>query len=218
LGEVSDTAATEVQGVLYSGVVDNFQVTKIESSNPLLKGEAVPMPEEQRKELGAKIGYRIQVSLSPGLPVGTIREKLSIETDARGGANFTVNVHGRRPGPVRIMAMPGSRWYAEDMQLPLGRFPAAAGAKATLSLFVTGLGDRELEFQEVESDPAFLRVRLEPDPKFQVEGQKRYFLHVEVPPGMPPANRVRDNAAKFKVKTNHPDAERIEISVQYLSL
>lgn len=218
VGEISDETPTKVSGVLHSAIQEEFKVLSIDSSHELLTAEAVPMTEDEMKEVGAKSGYNILVTLATGLETGRFHGQLTIRTDVGDGTNFAVSVNGRRPGPITIWPLRGVTWIAEANLLELGKFSSRKGSSAKLQLFISGLGEKEFELVDIQADPDFLKVTLTPDPSFKVGDRRRYYLTFEVPAGSPAFSAVGKSPAKVIVKTNHPEAEKLEFRVRFVSL
>ncbi len=216
--DISDKTPTERTGVLYSAILDEFKVLGIESSHKLLTAEATPLREEELKNLNAKSGYSIRATLAPGIEAGGFRLQLTIRTDVRDKTNFVVYLTGNRPGPISILPMAGVIWHGAAHILELGQLNSREGRKAELLLYVSGLGEKELEFVDVQTNPKFLKVTLTPDLNLRAATKKRYRLTFEVPPGSPPGSWVRGSSAKVTVKTNHPEVDTLEFFVRFVSL
>jgi len=221
IGDVTGRDDVQVAGFIYSGVLEDFKVESIESSNPLLQAEAVPVPEEELQQHKAKSGYKITASLSPGMPVGKFKETLTIKTDIKDNekaSKLEIAVEGTRQGPVQIIPTPGVRWNPQSLALDLGQFPASKGASATLSLFVLSPDEKsEFKFESVDSTVPAVEVSLKPDESAQTGSRRRYELTFSVPPGAPPQAHRAKGAAKVNVKTNHPEAGEMKFFVEFIS-
>ncbi len=167
IGDVTGRDDVEVAGYIYSRLLDDFKIESIESSNPLLQAEALPVGEEELKEQDAKAAYKIKASLSPGMPVGKFKETLTIKTDIKDNekaAKFEIPVQGTRQGPIQLIPTPGVRWNPEAFSIDLGQFAASEGASATLSLFVIDPDkDTEFKFESVDSTVRGVEVELKRD-------------------------------------------------------
>ncbi len=213
-----------VEGTMFSGILDKFNVVGFEYATPLMKAEAEPLPVEALKDFKGKCGYVIKVSLEAGTPVGTFTYPLVIKTDIPkvtedlkpdGTLDLLVNISGRRSGPLSIF---GKYWNEEYVTFDFGSFEAAKGRKIELNMFVIDAPEAGLNFTSVECDPPELKVELRPDPNFKGKS-RRYFLDLEYPPHSPLATRTHDsqNMGRIKVKTNHPGASEIEYRVQMIA-
>lgn len=221
LGMISEGAPTTITGTVHSVILDKFAITGFETSSPLLSAEATPLSADELQELdpAAKCGYRVQAMLEPQMPVGRFRESVTVKTDAKGDNDFPLQIYGSRPGPLQFVKMPGYDWYPEDLAMSFGRFKASEGKKGTILLIVQGMEGQSFEFTDVQADPDFLKLSLEPNDPNNTGARQSYRLTVEVPPGSPPLSRVRKaiGAGAFQIKTNHPQAPEIKLFAEFIS-
>jgi hypothetical protein len=221
IGDVTGRKDVEVAGYIYSRLLDGFDIESIESSNPLLKAEAIPIAKDELNEQEAKSGYKIKATVSSGMPVGKFKETLTIKTsikDNEKASKLEIPVEGTRQGPVQLIPTPGVRWNPASLSVDLGQFPASEGASAKLSLFVTDPdNEEEFKFESVHATPPAVEVELKPDESLQVGERQRYELTFRVPPGAPPQAHRAKGAVKVDVKTNHPEAREMKFYVEFLS-
>ncbi|HEX6986833.1 MAG TPA: DUF1573 domain-containing protein, partial [Planctomycetaceae bacterium] len=219
-GEVSGDTPIKVSGYVFSRILDDLAVESVESENPLLTASAEPMDAEKLREYEAKSGYRIDATLSPGIPVGKFNESLAVATNADDEEfrRIDMKVTGTRHGPIQVLPTPGVKWRSADWALDLGRFPAAEGASATVSMFVSDLPDgEELRFETVDAAEPYVEVDLARDESFDVNNRQRYDLTFRVKPGAPPATHRSRGAVKVNVTTNHPGAKSMKFYVEFIS-
>lgn len=228
LGELSDDLPAEnrvVSGQMYSRLIDNLKIVSVESNNPKIIPEYEPMSEDELKDKALKSGFKIKVKVEPGLAVGPINTRVVIKTEEtarKEGAKpetkeYVFHVRGTRTGPLTILSGPGVVWHPEVMAIDMEEFPAAEGHKSRLLIFVTGMGDKELELTKVDTDTPFLKVQLVRDTKFASTKKQRYDLYFEVPPGSPAVTKKRKDAARVTLLTNHPEAPELKFRVEMLS-
>lgn len=216
---ISDDKPAEVTGAVHSRILDEFSIIEpIESSHEHLSATAEPLDPPEREELGgAKSGYRIKAVVSPEIPVGRFNEELKIHVRYDDQERvFPIRVEGYRTGPIVFLPAGDVDWRPQHMAVDLGRFRASQGASATLVILVSGLGDKELKFEQVESDPDVVRasVTRDRDPTLETDGRKKYRLKFEVPPGSPGKSYLRKDAVKVRIRTNHPQAGEMKFSVE----
>lgn len=229
VGRIDDDETFRVSGTIVSRVLDKFSVTSIETSAPFLTAKAEPLTEEELADpaVRAKCGYRIRVSLSADVPIGTVRESLTVTTDARGGKEERITLRGYRTGPFRLLPSAGTSFHPEAMLIDFGSVDVAKGAKASLFAMVKGLGDEELEISNVKTDPTFLRVAVEPvnvgggksegeKPVTDKSKSKRYRLRFEIPPGSAPVTRQKTDPATVEFDTNHPEAKSLKFRINFV--
>lgn len=219
-GEVSGDTPIEVIGLIYSRIDENLQITAAESPNPLLTATVSPMSDEKLKEYEAKAGYQINATLSPGIPVGKFSEPLTITTNSKDKEfrKIEMKVTGTRHGPVQVLPTPGTKWTSSNWSLDLRRFPAADGAQATVSMFVSNLPEGEtLEFEKIDTPLPQVRLELKRDETFTAPNRQRYELLFRVDPGVAPAMHRGRNAVPVEVTTNHPDAKTMKFHLVFIA-
>ena len=91
----------------------------------------------------------------------------------------------------------------------------SASKEHTAGLLVICRGfDEEWKLEEVETEPSWLKVELEPAPG---EGDvRRYRLLLKFPSGLPSITRGSANPALLKLRTNHPDAEMLNLKAVFV--
>lgn len=222
LGTIEEGKPTTVSGLFLSPLHDEFKILEINSSHELLSAEAAPADAQSLESapvpINANSAYEVTVTLQPGVDVGPFRESISVRTDIPEVEEFTLYIEGTRKGPVHFLPTGNVKWYSNSKVLDLGKFPASQGKTARLSMFLTELPSEEVEILGVQSESKLVKVDFEPDRNFQAAGRKRYRLTVEVPPGGPPASRVRESSVKVNITTSHPDAPELTLCVQFISL
>lgn len=219
-GKVVGDTPIVVTGYVYSRLLDDLKIESARSENPLLTAVANPMSDEKLKEYDAKTGYEIVATLSPGIPVGRFNEPLTIETnvDDKSFQKIETTVTGTRQGPIEVLPTPGADWNAEHLMIDLGRFPAAAGASARVSMFVSHMPEGEtLVFEKVDSSVPDIHLNLKRDEAFDAPHRQKYELTFSVKPGATPAARRGAGMAKVEVTTNHPGAKSMKFRVQYIA-
>ena len=81
---------------VYSMDMPNMKVTKISTGRPeLFTAKQTPLTAEDRKQLQVPGGgYRIDLEIKPGLPLGRFSDTLVIETDHPLQKETKVSIHG----------------------------------------------------------------------------------------------------------------------------
>ncbi|VAX42582.1 hypothetical protein MNBD_PLANCTO02-191 [hydrothermal vent metagenome] len=211
---------------IYSSVLDQFQVTGLETKNKFMAAKKEKMTAEELKKHHAKSGYAIHVTISPKVPVGKITEELVIKTDLSKKEKdkeskkpiFTVYVKGTRSGPLRFQALPGVVFRRREMMIDMKTFQGSKGRAGKLQIIINKAGKTPFKIESVESDSDILKVTIKKDEKFKAKDRMRFFLRVEVPAGSPSVNHTRRNMSIITIKTNHPDAKEIRLRVSFLTL
>ncbi|WP_339733949.1 DUF1573 domain-containing protein [uncultured Gimesia sp.] len=244
LPTMSNSDPVSYSGSIHTKFMDEFKITEIESDSTGLKTSFKPLTPEELKEVDAKSGYSIDVTADPAkFPLGGFTKRLTVKTDIPndlkpakpeaehkhpeghdhkhepqpGNRTFVIQVSGNHTGPIRIVPTFGVHWNPQSMVLILGDFSAKEGKEVMLSMFVEGI-DQPLEILNQEISPDFLKFELKKDDSFQSKTKQRYVLKFAVPAGLPAVSFGRNNLAKVKLQTNHPNAKEIEFRVQFVSL
>lgn len=220
VGEVTGDVPAHLSGYLFSRLLDTFAIESITTTNPLLTVEAEPVPPEMLTDYEAKCGYRLRAKLAEGMPAGRISEKVVVKTDVKSEDydEITFQLVGTRRGPIQILPLPGTKWEPDVWAIDLGRFPAAKGKSAGVSMFVSGLpAGQELKFESVKTSEPYVTVELKRDEAFASENRQRYVLTFAVPPGGPVATHRTKGSVKVESTTNHPEASTMKFFVQFIS-
>ncbi len=171
--------------------------------------------EFMSKRALVKSGYEVTVTLPTILVVGRFRETVTIQTDLE-AQPIIVSFGGTRIGPVQILGTPGSGWNATSSLLHLGRFLAKDGKKAKLLIFVNKASE-DLKIVSSQATPAAIKFQLIKDEKFNGVGREKFDLIVEVPAGTDPIAVGDQNPGSLVLETNHPDAEKIKLDLDFTS-
>ena len=178
---------------VYSMDMGNMKVTKVSTGRPdLFKPTAVPMSEPERKQLHVPAGgYRVDLEIKPGLPLGQFAETLVIETDHPLLKEIQVAIRGYATGPIAIV----------PAKLSLRANGTVGG---TTSMSVNVRGGEDVIFTVLQKPGENVEVSVTP----YGDNQKgRYRLTVTVPPGTPPGRMDKD----LILHTTHPRASEIKI-------
>ena len=219
LGTISEGIPSSVSGTIHSSAVEDLELTSIETSSPLITATHTKLSESDLQELDpdAKAGYRLEVTVVPEMPIGSIKETVTLHVEADGSKTFPIEVRGTRSGPLRFLKMPGYEWYPESLAMSFGRFRASEGRKGNVLLIVHAMEGKAFEFTDVQVDPEFLKVSLQPNVPGDTGERQAYTVSIEVPAGSPPMSRVRKQSGKIRVQTNHPEAPEIRMHAEFIS-
>lgn len=213
--DIIDREPTKFFGYVFAPGMEDFQIEKIITSNPLLTAKYFKLSDTELKQVHLENGYRIDLELKQGVPLGQFSETLTIITNLKDVELLTVSVCTHRYGPITFLHIKNCGWKAGKRELDMGDFAASDGRISTLLLFVNNIGDKELKFRDIEVDPEYLKITFNPDDSYTGKGPKRYLLTVEIPPGSPRGIRRNESAAHVRLKTNHPDVPELTFHVRF---
>ena len=140
-----------------------------------------------------KGGYRVEINVKPGLPLGSFREEVIVETDHPREPELRLTVFGKVVGPITMI----------PEHLRMLNVNSSDGGRGEVTLIVRGL--RATQFS-VEHKPEKVKVDIAPT---DGTSQGKYRLTVTVPPGTPP-EEIED---QIVLKTDHPQAAVVTIPV-----
>jgi hypothetical protein len=173
-----------------------------------------PLAEDEiDKGIGAQSGVEMTVKLKSGLPLGPIAQTIRL-TSNYDLPPFEVPILGRIVGDITFV---GPKFRSDLNILSLNLIPRDEGARVTLRAIIKGdhRNDVQLEIESIEPQGALEATLGEPDRNEQVVTVP---LTIEVPRGAPAGSHLGaggSKAGRIIIKTNHPQAERIEIEVRF---
>lgn len=237
MGSLKSDGSAKMDGYIFSHVSDGLELTTVESSLPGLSFETAQLTQEEANALSAKMAaetaeppdphgnnaeperpeiksaVRVTVSADNQIPVGQFSIPITMHTTLESVPTVSIPVTGVRPGPYQFFPLPGTSYRHGSMLIDAGPLKASEEHTAGLLVICRGFND-ELKLTEVETDPSWLKVELEPAPG---DGDiRRYRLLLKFPSGMPPMFRTSANPATLKISTNHPDAKTLSLKAAFV--
>lgn len=215
---MTDTATQEVR--VESIRSDPLEIT---SAEPTIAGTAEffdveyePLAPEDLQIDGAKSGYRVRLTVKPGLRQGAIQQTISLATNLENMPTIDVPVQGIIDSDFAIIG--GRGWDSALRKVNLGRVQRDTGASRKLTIFVRGPQRNDIELQTPVVTPEQVKVTLG-DPVGKGEANSvQYPLTIEIPPGVPEMNHLGNDQGelgKITIETNHPDVPELEIHLQF---
>ncbi len=198
LAQVSNEDPTLTRIGVFSLDRPATKVTKVTTSRPsLITARAVPFGDEEKKVFKTASGYRIEVEIKPGMPLGRFQDELVIATDHPKRPETKVTITGNVTGPISVVP--------ERLRMP--NVVGQQGATRELTLLVRGAETTKFE---VAHKPDKVEVAITPSNTGETKG--RYLVTVKVPPGTAPG-WVDD---EIILKTDHPKASELKIPVSII--
>ena len=237
LGSMKVDGEAKVNGYVYSQISENLEVTKVECDHPGLKFEIKPLIAEHLMSLAARLmndaaeppdphgdnappeipdvksAAQIIVSANNQIPAGQFSIPVTIHTNQEETPTLSIAISGVRPGPYQFFPLPGTSYRHGGMLIDAGTISASKEHTAGVLVICRGFNE-ELKLEEVVAEPSWLKVELEPAPG---EGDvRRYRLLLKFPAGLPEVFRTMTNPATLKLRTNHPDAEILNLKAAFV--
>lgn len=205
--------------VLYSSAFDHFKVLGHEWSDPetadSFAAEFTPAAQEDLQRVGGRSGYRVNVHVKPGLPLGRFSQRLIMETDIEEQPPLEFPVKGTVIGEISVIGGSGE-WDPAKGLLKLGQIRSRKGTERKLRLIVRGV-DQPIEVKDVRvTPPEALAAHLG---ETETVGENFAIpLRIEVPPGSPATNCLgtgKDKFGEIFIETDHPRDPKVRILVQF---
>lgn len=180
---------------LYSPDRPETKITDVNTSKPdFFKTEVVPMSESELASGKLKAGWKVNLDVKPGFPIGQMREEVVIHTDHPHRPEVKVMVVGHVSGPVS----------ATPERIRMTSVKSKDGGSGEVKLNVRGGGEATFT---VADKPQNVDVAIEP---LDVKGQ--YRVKVTVAPGAP-AGLIDGDVV---LKSDLPNGGELKIPVVFL--
>jgi hypothetical protein len=158
-------------------------------------------------------GFRIDVDVKPGLPIGLLRRNLTVTFGMPDEVTVTLPIQGNVSGDL---ALAGPGWDATRQTLVLGTVSGRDGFKRRV--FLTAKGPhRDLVRPVVrEVVPESLHVTVGEGAAVGSGNALRFSMDLEVRPGSRPVNHLCSElgpAGRIVLETGHPDTPTLSIPV-----
>jgi hypothetical protein len=116
------------------------------------------MPDEQaRRDTEARGGYRLRITIKPGMPPGAFRERIVLKTNAEAAPKVELPIEGLVAGDVSIV---GFGWNAQAGVLSIGRVNRPQGAERSLVVIARGPHAKDIKIEPAEIVPELLKVEI----------------------------------------------------------
>ncbi len=204
------------QTLIYSQTWDRFELAAVRMSRRGMTCRIERAPAKELDPFQARSGYRVRVALPADMPDGRFAE--SVEFAARPAAPagpprpLELQIDGSVDGRVTIF---GPK-VDDHGVLRLGVLQEGQGARETMVMKVHDERPT-LVFRRVETDPAFMRVRVS-----AYQGPSAtvglYRIEVEIPREAPQCNFMGKDAGTIRLRTDHPRLRVIEWHVDFAKL
>jgi Protein of unknown function (DUF1573) len=195
LGEVSNDRVQEISLALFSPEYPGLKIKSVSTSKPnLIAAIPIPLTPKELEKMKAKGGYQIKLQIKPGMPLGTFREELVVETDHPDQPRYQLVLAGVASGPISLM----------PSILRMVAINGKQGGTGQLTMLVRE--GRPTSFTLIRK-PEKIEVSVAPNDTPTLKG--RYRLIVTVPPGTSPG--LIDDEIIFQ--TDHPKVGELKVPV-----
>jgi hypothetical protein len=195
-GAISNEESHKASVAIFSPDRPEMKITKVTTSRPdLMVAKSVPLTADECKQLQAKSGFKIDLELKPGMPLGQFHDELVIQTDHPQKPEVKISIAGNANGPIAVVP--------DNVRLP--NVTSKAGISKEIMLLVRG--GKTTSF-EVAYKPKNVEVEIAPNTDNPTL-KGRYRATLVVPPGATPG-WIHD---QIILKTDHPKASELKIPV-----
>lgn len=188
----------------------------IEDTAEFFDLELEPLAPEDLQIEGAKSGYRVRLTVKPGLRQGAIQQTIALATNLKNMPTIEIPVYGMVDSDFAIIG--GRGWDSATRKVAIGRVPRETGTTRKLTIYVRGPLRDEVELKPPVVTPEDVIVTLG-EPKGKGEAKSvQYPLTIEIPKGAPVMNRLGNDQGDLgliTIETTHPDVAKLEIHLQF---
>ncbi len=194
VGDISNDKPNEISLAVFSPEHPDLKIKTLTTSKPnLIVAKPVPLSAKELADIKTKGGYKVVVVFKPGMPLGSFREELVVETDHPDQPKLQFVLAGNATGPISLLPSV-LRMVANSKE----------GASGQLTMLVRE--GRPTNFKVLRK-PEKLEVSVAPNDTPTLKG--RYRLTVTVPPGTSPG--LIDDEIIFQ--TDHPKVSELKVPV-----
>ena len=166
----------------------------------------------------ATAGFSLKVTVKPGLPLGTFRQKLLLKTNYESVPEVEVPVVGMIDTDIAII---GRGWNSERNVLRIGTIENNVATTRKLLLVVRGPSREEVNFQVAEVFPKEIKVDLTKPEKINGGTAVKVEMNLEIPKHCRPMNHLGSKENKLgciTLKTGCKKTPEIKLYVQFAVL
>ena len=171
------------------------------------------LPDDKVNPNKGRSGWKVTITVSSGLPVGKVEQKVILETNIAERPRVTLTMRGRIVGDITVS---GRNWNEKTGVLNLGNVDGDRGAVFRANIIVRGPHQNDVSFRLLKVTPQFVNVQLgEPE---KVGRIVRVPLVIEIPRGSGAANHLGSEQGEYGqivLETGHPELERLELRLRF---
>jgi len=170
-------------------------------------------PEEIASETIATGGFRVDVSIRPGLPLGRLRETLRVRFTMPEEVTAEIPIEGTVGGDL-VLVGPG--WDSSRQALMLGTVSGRKGLRRRIFLTAKGPDRESVKPRVEETVPESLEVSIGEGKPIGDGAVLRIPIDVVIPPGSRPVNHIcseQGPAGRIVLATGHPESPTLSIPV-----
>jgi hypothetical protein len=198
---------------LYSQEWEEFEVLRIENSNPKFTWSLRPASADALREVKAKSGYELEVTSPEEQPMGHFTERLHVYVAPKGQSDkerkYELLVTGNR---VNWLSVSGEGVQGKQ-GMSLGSVPSGKGAKRRVTVLLRD-AKRKLKIERIEAAPNFVRAALtaaRPDGSWC----NLYHLDIEIPRDAPICSYLAIEKGELRFYSDDPKLPVVTMPVAF---
>jgi hypothetical protein len=219
LGEMTTLDAKAPEVKIWSYRLEPFTITNLaprdgRSASHFTLSSRAMTPDEVAAEKDARSGQVVQIAIEPGLPIGSLGQKIRVEHNYADEKPLEIEVNGKVVGDITLL---GAAYDSEHDFVRVGSVSSEQGFRTRVYIAVKGPHRSETNLSVRSADPASSLQATLGEPKDRNAPTVLWPLDVEVPVGAEPTNRVGTEVgklARIELDTTHPDVPVFAIRVR----
>ncbi len=176
-----------------------------------VSSEALP---KDAMPTGMLSGVEVTVSIKPGLPPGSIQQKIFLQTNLpQEVPDAEIKIGGRIGSPILVV---GREWDQDKGVVRLGTIDSAKGTTRQLKLMIRGQHRQEIELEAPQVRPELLKVTL--GKREELGNVIAVPLTIEIPPGSPAMNYLGytpEGTGEIIIPTTQPELGEVRMKVTF---
>jgi len=173
--------------------------------------------DELAEHEGALTGYAITMVVQPGLPLGTHRNPIVIESTSRLLPTYEAEVTADVVGDITIVAL---KTYREDRNtLYLGRLKQGSGLQTKIFLIVKGPHRDTVSFEAGSATPDKIQISIGKPESINNGRVRKFPVGVTIPADTPTMNYLgpkREELGSIRLRVKgHPNIEEVDLGVNF---
>lgn len=205
--------------MLLAHFAKDFQITALSQADPTLADYFdVRTQQLAPAELpeGALAGYKLHVIVKSGLPLGSFRQTILVDTNLDEPTRVEVPVEGSIVSPISVIGTAG--WNAGRGVLKLGLVSSERGIARTVKLMIRGVGAGSLRLEPPQAFPDLLQVSYGPPTEIKAGDVVMVPLELRIPPGTAPVSYLGGEGqeqAEVLVRTIEPPGYELRFRIEF---
>jgi hypothetical protein len=215
-GNVLEDTGAKTRLLIFSAFAEQMTEPEVVYAGDWLTFTTEKVSEDELGKGNAKVGYQINIHVSPTISVGVHKEIFEVKFKADGkDIQYEITLRCVRRGPVTIIPAPGTVYLDSIRLVDFERFEAAKGKKQGITVVLNDPPNGEdLKLTVGEIENPNLKVSIEPNTQLALNKRQAFDVNFEIPPGLPPLDYARKRALKVPIKTTHPIVKEILLHVE----